>query len=139
MKKLKRNNQFKIPETTWDEELEMPDGSYSLSNIQHYFQYFHYETLVDKPPVQKSVNKIKKRITFKIKTKSYFDFLTPETIKLLESAERIIPKDRNSDNVPQLQIVETVLVKCYIVNNQLQQYIKVSCPHFSQISASVSY
>ena len=25
---------------TWNEELELPDGSYSVSNIQDYFEYY---------------------------------------------------------------------------------------------------
>ena len=49
IKKLYRNNKFKISET-WHELL---DGSYSTSDIQDYFEYIskkHY-TLTEKPPV----------------------------------------------------------------------------------------
>ena len=38
MKKLHRNNKFKIPTPTWNDELELPDGSYSMSSIQDYFE-----------------------------------------------------------------------------------------------------
>ena len=34
MKKLCENNKFKVSETTWVEELELPDGSHSASYIQ---------------------------------------------------------------------------------------------------------
>ena len=33
------NNKFKISAITWDEEFELPDGSYSVSDIQDYFEY----------------------------------------------------------------------------------------------------
>ena len=44
----------------WDEEFGLPDGSYSVSDIQDYFEYIikKHETLTDKPPDQIYVNKI---------------------------------------------------------------------------------
>ena len=39
------------------------------------------------------VNKIENRITFKIKTGYYLEFLTPETMKLLESTRKKINKN----------------------------------------------
>ena len=33
------NNKFKISVPTWREEFELPDGSYSISDIQDYFEY----------------------------------------------------------------------------------------------------
>ena len=33
------NNKFKISASTWSEELKLPDGSYSVSDIQDYFEY----------------------------------------------------------------------------------------------------
>ena len=33
------NNKFKISAPTWSEEFELPDGSYSISDIQDYFEY----------------------------------------------------------------------------------------------------
>ena len=56
------------------------------------------------------VNKIENRITFKIKTGYYLELLTPETMKLLWSAENEITKDKNSDNVSYLEITEVLLV-----------------------------
>ena len=32
------NNKFKISTRTWNEEFTLPDGSYSVSNIQDYFE-----------------------------------------------------------------------------------------------------
>ena len=38
-KKSYKNNKFKISAPTWNEEFELPDGSYSVSDIQDYFKY----------------------------------------------------------------------------------------------------
>ena len=42
-------------------------------------------------------------------------------MKLLGSTESKITKDKNSENVPHLEIVELVLVHCKLVNNDYQQ------------------
>ena len=39
IKKSNKNNKFKISAPTWNEKLELPDGSYSISNIQYCFEY----------------------------------------------------------------------------------------------------
>ena len=39
IKKSYKNNKFKISAPTWDEEFELPDGSYFISNIQDCFEY----------------------------------------------------------------------------------------------------
>ena len=33
------NNKFKISTPTWNKEFNLPDGSYSVSDIQYYFEY----------------------------------------------------------------------------------------------------
>ena len=74
------NNKFKIYSITWYDELWLPDGSNSVSDIQDYFEYIlekHGEN-VNKSPVQIYVNKIENRITFKIKDKYALELLTPE-------------------------------------------------------------
>ena len=105
----------------------MPDGLYSVSNIQDYFKYIlkkHGEN-IDKPSVQIYVNKIKNRITFKIKDGYSLQLLTPETMKLLGSTKNKITKDKNSENVPHLEITEVVLVHFNIVDNDYQQDSRV--------------
>ena len=42
-------------------------------------------------------------------------------MKLLGSTESKINKDKNSENVPHLEITELVLVYCNLVNNDYQQ------------------
>ena len=39
IKKSYKNNKFKVSTPTWNEEFELPDESYSLSDIQDYFEY----------------------------------------------------------------------------------------------------
>ena len=117
------NNKFKISARTWSNEFELPDGSYSISDIQNYFEYIlkkHNEN-VDDPSIRIYVNKIKNRITFKIKNGYYLELLTPETMKLLGSTESKITQDKNGENAPHLEVVESVLVHCNLVNNDFQQ------------------
>ena len=121
------NNKFKISAPTWSEEFELPDGSYLISDIQDYFEYIlkkHNES-VDNPSIRICVNKIKNRITFKIKNGYYLELLTPETLKLLGSAESKITKYKNGDTVPNLEIVELVLVHCNLDNNVYQQNSRI--------------
>ena len=42
-------------------------------------------------------------------------------MKLLGSTENKITKDKNSENVPHLEITEVILVHCNIVNSSYQQ------------------
>ena len=39
MKNTYNNNKFKISSPTWNDEFELPDGSYVISNIQDYFEF----------------------------------------------------------------------------------------------------
>ena len=62
-KNIKReynNNRFKI---------SAPNGSYSISDIQDYFEFItkKHETLTENPLLQIYANKIKNRIVFDIK------------------------------------------------------------------------
>ena len=60
------NNKFKIPAPTWNDEFDLPDRSYSISDIQDCFEYIikKHETIADNPPVQIYTNKIENRIVF---------------------------------------------------------------------------
>ena len=49
----------------------------------------------------------------------------PEAIKLLESTEKKVTKDKNPDYVLHLENTEVILVHCKIVNNECQQYSRV--------------
>ena len=110
MKNLHKNNKFKISVSTWSDEFELPDGSNSVSDIQDYFEYVlkKLSESVDNPSIKIYVNKIENRITFKIKNGYYLELSTPETMKLVESSESKITKDKNGENGPHLEIVELV-------------------------------
>ena len=49
IKKSYKNNEFKISAPIWNEDFELSDGSYSVSGIQHYFEYIleKDETITD--------------------------------------------------------------------------------------------
>ena len=73
IKSICNNDKFKISAPTWNDEFELPGGSYSLSDIQDYFKYIlkkHGED-IDKPSIQIYVNKIENRVTFKITFKTF--------------------------------------------------------------------
>ena len=47
------NNKFKISAPAWNEKFDLPDGSYSISGIQDFFEYIikKHETIAGNPPV----------------------------------------------------------------------------------------
>ena len=78
------SNKFKISAPTWNDEFNLLDGSYSVSDIQDYFEYIiiKHETIADNPPVQIYKNKIKNRIIFKIKAGYKLELLSEKTMQL---------------------------------------------------------
>ena len=81
---------------TWNKQFELPDGSYSVSDIQDYLEYIlkkKHETVTDNPSILLCINKMENRITFKIKTGYYLELLMLETVKLLGSTKSKITKD----------------------------------------------
>ena len=64
------NNKFKISAPTWNDTLDLPDGSCSIEEIQDYFEFNikKHEIVTENLPIQIYINKIKNRIVFKIKT-----------------------------------------------------------------------
>ena len=64
IKSAYNNNKFKISAPTWNDTFDLPDGSYSIADIQDYFEFIikKHETLTENPPVQIYPNKIKNRI-----------------------------------------------------------------------------
>ena len=129
-KKVIQKNKFKISAPTWNEEFELLDELYSVSDIQEYFEYIfkeHGEKINDNnnPSIKLYTNKLENRITFKIKTGYYLQLLTPETMQLLGSTKSKITKEKNCENVSHLEITEVVLTHCNIVNNDYQQNSRV--------------
>ena len=90
------NNKFKISAPTRKDKFELPDGSYSVSDIQDYFEYIlkkHGEN-IDNPSVKIYVNKMQNKITFKIKNGYSLELSTLETMKLLGSTKNKTTKTK---------------------------------------------
>ena len=127
IKSAYNNNKFKISAPTWNDEFDFPDESYSIADIQDYFEFIirKHETLNENPPVQIYPNKIKNRIAFKVKTGYKPELLSVDTMKLLGSTKKDVVRDKDGEDVPKLESVEVVLVHCNSVNNNYQQASKV--------------
>ena len=85
---------MKILAPTWNDKFELPDGSYSISDIQDYFKYVlikHGEN-IDNPSLKIHVNKIANRVTFKTKTGYYLELLTTQKMKLVGSTKKNIDR-----------------------------------------------
>ena len=121
------NNKFIRSAPTWNEEFNLPDGSYSTTDIQDYFKYIlkKHGQDIDNPSIIIFINKIENRITFKIKSGYYLELLTPERMELLGNTVSKINKNKNGENVPNLEVVEVVLVHCNLVDNDYQQNSRI--------------
>ena len=69
IEKSYKNNKFKISAQTWNEKFELPDGSYSVLDIQDYFEYIlkKHEKVTENPSIRIYIDKIENRIISKIK------------------------------------------------------------------------
>ena len=85
IKSAYNNNAFRISVPTWKYEFDLADGSYSVTDIQDYFEFIikKHKTLTENPPIKICPNKIKNRISFKVKTGCKLEILSSETKKLL--------------------------------------------------------
>ena len=111
----------------YNDKFQLPDGSYSVSDIQGYFEYIlkKQNGKIDIPSIRIYVNKTESRITFKIKKGYYLKDLTPAAIKLLGSTENKITKDKNGENVSDFEVLEVALVHCNIANNDYQEDLRI--------------
>ena len=86
------NNKFKISAPTWNDEFNLPDGSYSVFDIQDCFEYIikKHETITetDNPPVEIDVNEIQNRIVFKIKTGYKLELLTEKNNAIIRKFKK---------------------------------------------------
>ena len=64
IKAVYNNNKFKISAPTWNDEFDLPDGSYSISDIQDYFEFIikKHETLAENSPIQTFCFQSKRRL-----------------------------------------------------------------------------
>ena len=56
------------------------------------------------------MNKINKRLVFKIKDGFKLELGTPEIMKLFSSTKKLIDKTKNGEHVPILEVVEVGIV-----------------------------
>ena len=84
----------------------MPDGWYSVSDNQDYFEYVmnKYETIVNNFPVQIFANKIKNRLVFKLRRDYKIELLSPETMELLGTTKKDIDQDKDGEDVWKIRI-----------------------------------
>ena len=61
---------------------------------------------------------INKRLVFKIKNGYKLELQTPETMTLFGNMKKLIGKTKTGENVPSPEVVEVVLAKCNLVDNQ---------------------
>ena len=94
IRKQYKNNKLKIIAPTWNDEFELPDSSYSVSNIQDYIEFVikKHKTLTTIPPIHVYFNRINNRLVFKVKDGYKVEFQTPETMKLFGSTKKLIDK-----------------------------------------------
>ena len=86
-----KNNKLKITAPMSNDDFELPDGSYSVSDIHDYIKYIikKHETLTTNPPIHMYINRINNRLMFKIKDGYKLDLQTLETMKLFGSTKKI--------------------------------------------------
>ena len=80
---------MKIIAPTWTDEFELPDDSYSVSDIQGYIEYTikKHKTLAKSPSIHVYINRINNRLVF-IKDGYKLELQTPETIKLFGGTKK---------------------------------------------------
>ena len=76
---------MKISAPIWNEKFKLSDGSYSISDIQDYFEYIltRYVEKTCHASIRIYIHRIENRTTLKIKAGYYLELLTSETMKLL--------------------------------------------------------
>ena len=100
----------------------MPDGSYSVSDIQDYIKFIikKHKTLTTIPPIHVYIDRINKRLVFKIKDGYKLKLQRPETMKFFGRKKK--NKTKNGEKVPNLEVV---LIQCIVVDDQYQQKSEV--------------
>ena len=73
----------------WNDVFKLPDGSYSVSDIQDYIKYItkKHKELLTNPPIHIYIHRINNRLVFNIKDGYKLELQTPETMKLFRSTK----------------------------------------------------
>ena len=85
-----KNNKLKRLTPTQNDQFELPDGFYSVPDIQSFIEYTmkRHETLATKLPIHIDINRINIRSEIKIKGGYKLEVQTPETMKLFGSKKK---------------------------------------------------
>ena len=91
IKQQYKNRKLKIITSMWNDEFELPEGFFSLPDIQDYIKDItkKQETLTTIPRIHVYINRINNRLAFKIKNGYKLELQTPETMKLFENTKKI--------------------------------------------------
>ena len=132
IRKQYKNNKLKVIVLTWNDEFELPDGSYSVTNNQEYIEHIikKHEALTAIPAINVYINRINNRLVFKMmdvkvdnrKDGYKLELQTPKTMKLFGSTKKFIGKTKIGEKTPSLEVVEVVLAQCNLVDNQYEKY-----------------
>ena len=83
-KKQYKNIKPKIIVLIWNDNVEIPDGFYSVSDILEYIEYIIKKrwTLTTIPPIHAYINRINNGLMLRIKDEFKLKWQTPDTLKL---------------------------------------------------------
>ena len=100
-KQYKNTKLTKIIAPTWDDECELPDGSYSASDIQDYIEYIikTHEILTTIPPIYVYINRINNGLVFKIKNGYKLELQSFKMMRLLGSTKKIRDKKQRRKSI----------------------------------------
>ena len=120
------NNKFKISAPTWNDEFDLPDGSYSTSDIHDYFEFIikKHETLTKNSPVQIYVTGLKQNC-FQNINRIQIRIANSWNNEIIRRHKKDVDKDKDRENVPKLESAEVILVHCYLDKNDYQHSSKV--------------
>ena len=124
------NNKFKISVPTGNDTIDLPDGSYSISDIQDNFEFVikKHEILTENPPTQIYPNKTKNRIVFKINTDYKLELRTPKTMKLLGSTKKMLIQIKivkMYQNWNLLKLLQCIVIQSEMIINTHQKFYLV--------------
>ena len=127
IKSAYNNNKFKISVSTWKDEFDLPNGSYSISEIRDYFKFIikKHKTFAENPPIQIYPNKIKNKIVFKVRTGNKLELLSLETMKLLGSTKKDVIKikmEKIYQNQNLLKSLQNTVIQSITVTSKLPKY-----------------
>ena len=92
-----KSNKTKIIAPTWNDDFEVPEDSYSVSDIQDYIEYIinKHEELPTNPPIDIYINSSNGRLLFKIEDGYEVELQPLETMKLFGRTKQLIDKTMN--------------------------------------------